>query len=1007
MESRREQGRWLKAACILVVMTVAVGGTGTYVFSNLPPPSYELIPGSADVLPSFGALANAFIVDIPPETSQGMMLALSSLQGLVNREGAQIFLNSSGTGNTSFLLPFIEGRYSVSFSRISTADLLRNFSSFASGLVVYDPSRSETITVATVMAGLEDCIMVEPLLLDEISGLTGLSVAFDLRQPPWSGLSSLQLQRRSFDELYQRTDRNVLGIIAPDKTGLRDYLIAAKVWTFYARQGPFASQEEIDFTKDILAATPHNIPVLGWFETPNLVEENFFVQAASREGKYILGGHNVPNLSFLSGLSPPEPFSQKRVVPPRPALADDGIYVSFAVPDGDNIDFATTKMLDVWQDDMRGTVPIAWSIGPLLTELAPPLLDYYYSEATTLDTFIAGPSGAGYLYPGFAPQRDLEQFLVSSHNAMTAADLDIVWLLNAFRAYEVPYREETLDAYIDALTPRGIILDYSDQAVTRDNWMQGTETSAAPVIRSTHMWSGQDNLFGKMMVDVDAAPSKPHFFFVVVYPWTLRLGEAVRSLETLRARYGDRVTVVSAENLLSLASASFVREAAGMIDQARSNPFSALDPWNLDSATRLLEQARNEEALGESGLSGFHAYVALEHAQRAVALGTVLAIFVSIMLILFAIVLFTRFRRRVESPRIRKTKGWLLPAMATIILFYLFFSGLQKALDYNFWTYASVLVAGAALLFASKLQTWLGSILGGYLWIAELGIMALSGLFLLYEPWAFVPFACANAMLLTRFLGCRGMMRGTDAVLLGLGVIGGALMRFDAASLALSVTLLVGLGYFLNPRNPAVEATKARERLSGVTFTATVLALPVIWIALFQNRYFYEKAGGGLLLPVELAYLALVAAPFIALVIWVTIKRSRRVDALILLAGTSILWIALWLSQGAMMFGILVIAIAVMICWSHLSAASRIEWNDGVLARFVPRLLILGTIVVVLIRMPAIVYSLYIMRFPLPVEYILYTPALLMIFATLDIVQTEALFRAVRRRPKKGGEGKA
>jgi hypothetical protein len=991
----------LRIACVLVVVIVAAGGIGTQVVDNLPPSDYELVPGSADVFTSFGAKSNAFVVDISPETSQGMMLALASLQGLVNRDGAQIFLNTTGDGNTSFLLPFIRGRYPVGFSGISSSDFLHNFSSFASGLVVYDPSRPETITVATVMAGLENCVMVDPSSEEEVSGLTGLSVTSDLRQPPWSDLSALQLQRKSFAELYPRTSKNMLGIIAPDKTGLRDYLIAAKVWTFYARQGPFASQEEIDFTKDILASTPHNIPILGWFETPNLVEENFFVQAASSEGKFILGGHNVPNLSFLSGLTPPAPFSQKRVVSPAPPLADDGIYVSFAVPDGDNIDFATAKMLEVWQDSVRGTVPIAWSISPLLAQLAPPILDYFYSEATTLDSFVAGPSGAGYLYPGFEPQSDLEQYLVRTRRAMAAADMDTVWLLNAFRAYEIPYREQTLEAYVSALTPRGIILDYADQAVTRDVWMQAGDVSPAPVIRSTHLWSGEDNLVGKVMVDIDAAPSKPHFFFVVVYPWTLRLGQAVKSLETLRARYGDRVNVVSVENMLSLVTASFVRDAAETIDQARSNPFSMLDPWDLDSATQLLEEAGRAEAHGDSSLSGFYAYGALQHAQRAVAVGTIMAIFVSIMLIVIAYVLFWRFKHRGESPRNRGTYDWFLPAVASIFLFYLFFAGLQKALDYNFWTYASVFVAGAALLITSKLQTWLVSILGGYLWIAELGIMALSGLFLLHEPWAFVPFACANAMLLTRFLGCKGMMRGTDALWLGLGVIGGALIPFDAASLVLSVAILVGLGYFLNPANPVVETARGRVRTPGVTFAATVSALPVIWIALFQNRYFYEKAGGGLLLPVELAYLALVAAPLIAFVIWGAMRQSRRVDALILLTGTSILWVALWLSQGTMIFAILVMAIAVMICWSHISAASRLKWTDSVLARFVPRLLILGTIVVVLVRMPAIVYSLYIMRLPLPVEYILYTPALLMIFATLDIVQTEALVRAVKRTPKK------
>jgi len=1000
MEPRREPDTRLRIACFLVVVIVTAGGIGAQVASSLPPPDYELVSGSVDVFPSFDAKPNAFVVNVPPDTSQSMELALSSLQGLVNRDGAQIFLNTTENGNTSFLLPFIRSRYPVSFSDISPIDFLHNFSTFASGLIVYDPARPETITVATVMAGLDDFIMVDPSLEEEVSSLTGLSVKSDLRQPPWSGLSSLQLQRESFTEFYSRTSKNILGIIAPDKMGLRDYLIAAKVWTFHARQGPFASQEEIDFTRDILAATPHNIPILGWFETPNLVEENFFVQAASREGKFILGGHNVPNLSFLSALSSPEPFSQKRIIPPASTLSDDGIYLSFAVPDGDNLDFETAKMLEVWQDDVRGTVPIAWSINPLLTKLAPPLLDYFYSEATTLDSFVAGPSGAGYLYPGFERESDVEQYLVRTQRALTAADIDIVWLLNAFRAYEVPYREETLEAYVDILAPRGIILDYSDQAVTRDAWMQGGRDSATPIIRSTHLWSGADNLVGKVMVDIDAAPSKPHFFFVVVYPWTLQLGEAVKALDALSARYGDRVRTVSIENLLSLVTGSFLRDAAETVDQARANPLSLLDPWDMGSANQLLDQAQRDQTHGDADLSGFHAYTALERARRAVAVGIIAVLIVLIASFICAVILISRFRRRTGvSPR-RTALDWLPPATASVFLFYLFFAGLQRALDYNFWTYASVFVAGVVLLFASRLQLWLAPIVGRYVWIAELGILAISGLYLFYEPWAFVPFACANTMLLFRFLGFKDTGREKDAMLLGLGVIGSVLVPFNPASLALSATILVGLGYLLNPQAPAVEEARAKKRTHGVTFAATVLAMTVIWIALFQNRYFFEKSGGGLALPFGLAALALFAAPIIALFLWGTMRSSRRIDALVVLMGSTVLWIALWFTQDVAVFAILVMATAVTVGWSHLSAVSRVQWSGGALIKYIPRLLVLGTIVVVLVRMPAIVYSLYVMKFPLPIEYVLYTPALLMIFATLDIVQTEALVRAVKRTPK-------
>src|SRR5438034_9043831 len=87
--------------------------------------------------------------------------------------------------------------------------------------------------------------------------------------------------------------------------------------------------------------------------------------------------------------------------------SSDLAYVVLAVPDGDNLDFVTGRMRDLWSETARGTVPVAWSLNPLLSELAPPMLDMYYDTATPFDRFIAAPSGAGYLYPDYADPTDL------------------------------------------------------------------------------------------------------------------------------------------------------------------------------------------------------------------------------------------------------------------------------------------------------------------------------------------------------------------------------------------------------------------------------------------------------------------------------------------------------------------------------------------------------------------------------------------------------------------------
>jgi len=47
----------------------------------------------------------------------------------------------------------------------------------------------------------------------------------------------------------------------------------------------------------------------------------------------------------------------------------------------------------------RGKVPLNWTIAPGLVDIAPGILNYYYTTATDNDCFVTGPSGMGYLMP--------------------------------------------------------------------------------------------------------------------------------------------------------------------------------------------------------------------------------------------------------------------------------------------------------------------------------------------------------------------------------------------------------------------------------------------------------------------------------------------------------------------------------------------------------------------------------------------------------------------------------
>ena len=75
-------------------------------------------------------------------------------------------------------------------------------------------------------------------------------------------------------------------------------------------------------------------------------------------------------------------------------------YVIFYVGDYDAAAWIYQMMPTLWEDPARGSVPMMWSINPILARRAPMVLDYLRTTATPTDYFAAGDNGAGYLNPG-------------------------------------------------------------------------------------------------------------------------------------------------------------------------------------------------------------------------------------------------------------------------------------------------------------------------------------------------------------------------------------------------------------------------------------------------------------------------------------------------------------------------------------------------------------------------------------------------------------------------------
>jgi len=54
----------------------------------------------------------------------------------------------------------------------------------------------------------------------------------------------------------------------------------------------------------------------------------------------------------------------------------------------------------IWDDPVRGQLPMTWAISPVLERRAPMAMEYLWESATANDYFVAADNGAGYLCPG-------------------------------------------------------------------------------------------------------------------------------------------------------------------------------------------------------------------------------------------------------------------------------------------------------------------------------------------------------------------------------------------------------------------------------------------------------------------------------------------------------------------------------------------------------------------------------------------------------------------------------
>jgi hypothetical protein len=345
---------------------------------------------SGQYLPSLAAVADPLDVMNPP--SEDLWRTASTLQGLINRKQPRIYIRLSPDEANEGWLSTLNVKTNPNRNVL---DLVAKYRDEIAGLVVFDPnlpdSRNVAVSVASVLGG----VVVSPTTAETLSAMPyALPILQDLRGKFATRLAAYQWLK---DTYWKDLTHQALFSVNPT-IGLHliDYVMAHRGYLHFLEPNDAAEKALYD---SLLEDLPVNAPVMGWWHEPEGGGELQHVRYLSEAGHPAFGFDYFANASVFSGAA--------RNIRPRPAPAkpplESKVYVTLILSDGDNLQAAEHAIRKQWDDPRRGQVPIGWTLPPVLVDVAPNILSWYWAKATDNDNLIAGPSGWGYTYPNHWP----------------------------------------------------------------------------------------------------------------------------------------------------------------------------------------------------------------------------------------------------------------------------------------------------------------------------------------------------------------------------------------------------------------------------------------------------------------------------------------------------------------------------------------------------------------------------------------------------------------------------
>lgn len=382
--------------------------------------------------------------------------AIQSLQGLVGREEASIFIDY-GYQSKNELADLEEAGCTLLYTdengkNWTIETLVSRYAGHVAdnGYVLFtDSDTSEQINMAFNYTTVFGWLAV-PQSVEEKVKAAGLEKKEDLTD----NILDYTEQREFYAKYKNEFRKDALVHLYWMASGLRDLAVQQRIFITYVEDDDYVART---FRDRLFADLEPASMIIGWCKF-----EVKYTQCASRFGHYVIPSDHSFNVSVLTcNRVETAPMAEKAEAP---ELDSNKHYVSIVYSDGDNAQWISNgyQEFHTWQSYNIDT-PITWTFAPQMKEFSSTAVKKV-QDNNNGDTFITGPSGAGYARISHMSVKDVRRFADLTAATMLDSGLRIVTLLNdpPATAYEDWVYANKLKNYAKYDNIDGGILQFDD-----------------------------------------------------------------------------------------------------------------------------------------------------------------------------------------------------------------------------------------------------------------------------------------------------------------------------------------------------------------------------------------------------------------------------------------------------------------------------------------------------------------------------------------------------------------